>query len=142
MVWRTLGRIIWIPFALSISAVIGALVLVSLGLERITQATHGNWQDGDTLASLYDLIVQGQALASGLTVVPPLAVVIIGEVARIRSMLYYVLCGGLAVIAVPLLARYSDTGTVTMLPSTVWQVLATAGFAGGWIYWLLAGRSA
>jgi hypothetical protein len=24
----------------------------------------------------------------------------------------------------------------------VWQVLATAGFAGGFVYWLLAGRTA
>jgi len=24
----------------------------------------------------------------------------------------------------------------------VWQVLATGGFAGGFIYWLLAGRNA
>jgi hypothetical protein len=24
----------------------------------------------------------------------------------------------------------------------VWQVFATAGFVGGWVYWLLAGRNA
>lgn len=142
MVWKTVGRLVWIPIAALIAEAIGGLVLVSLGLERITQATQGRWQDGDTLSGLYQLLVQGQLLASGLTLVPALAVIIIGEVARIRSMLYYVLGGGLAVVAVPLLARLGEAGTISTLPSTVWQVFATAGFAGGWVYWMLAGRNA
>ncbi len=142
MVWKTVGRLVWIPIAALIAVAIGGLVLVSLGLERITQATQGRWQDGDTLSGLYQLLVQGQLLASGLTLVPALAVIIIGEVARIRSMLYYVLGGGLAVVAVPLLARLGEAGTISTLPSTVWQVFATAGFAGGWVYWMLAGRNA
>lgn len=142
MVWKTVGRLVWIPIAALIAVAIGGLVLVSLGLERITQATQGRWQDGDTLSGLYQLLVQGQLLASGLTLVPALAVIIIGEVARIRSMLYYVLGGGLAVVAVPLLARLGEAGTISTLPSTVWQVFATAGFAGGWVYWLIAGRNA
>ena len=142
MVWRTLGRLLLIPIALVIAALVGGLVLFTLGLERITQATQGRWQDGDTISGLFDLILQGQLLISGLTVVPALAVVIIGEVARIRSMLYYVLGGGLAVVAVPLLARFGETGAISGLPTAVWQVSATAGFAGGWVYWLLAGRNA
>jgi hypothetical protein len=28
------------------------------------------------------------------------------------------------------------------LSPVVWQVLATAGFAGGFVYWLVAGRNA
>jgi hypothetical protein len=27
-------------------------------------------------------------------------------------------------------------------PAALWQVLATAGFAGGIVYWLIAGRTA
>ena len=64
-------------------------------------------------------------------------------VARIRSLIYYVVGGGLALAAVPLLARYGQGGTAMPDPDQlVWQVFATAGFAGGFVYWLLAGRNA
>jgi len=142
MVWRTLGRLIWVPLALLISAILAGTILFTLGLERITQATHGRWEDADSLTGLLELVRQSALLISGLTIVPALAVVIIGEVARIRSSLYYILGGGGALLAVPLLAGYGETGTITMPAAAVWQVFATAGFAGGWLYWLLAGRNA
>ena len=139
MVWRTVGRLIWVPIAALLAGIASGLVLVTLGLERFTQATRGEWQDEATLSNLIDLVVQGHLLVSGLTLIPALAVVIIGEVARIKSMLYYVVGGGIALVAVPLLARLGD---VSGMSGTVWQVFATAGFAGGLAYWLLAGRSA
>ncbi len=142
MVWRTIGRLVLIPVAFLLSGLVAALVLVTLGLERITQATQGRWQDGDSIGGFYELITQGHLLLSGLTLVPALAVVIIGEVARIRSSLYYILGGGLALVAIPLIARYGETSTLTLPATVVWQVFATAGFAGGWVYWLLAGRNA
>lgn len=143
MVWRTLGRLIWIPVAFLLAALLTALVVVTLGLERITQAIGGKWQDSDSLAGLYALVLQGEMLLSGLTLVPALAVVVVGEVARIRSSLYYILGGGAAVVAVPLLASFGGPGGTLQMPAApVWQVLATAGFAGGWLYWLLAGRRA
>lgn len=142
MVWRTIGRLLWVPVAFLLALLLTGLVLVTLGLERITQAVEGRWQDSDSISGLFELLLQGQMLASGLTLVPALAVVIVGEIARIRSSLYYILGGGLAVAAVPLLARFGEAGAVTMPAAPVWQVLATAGFAGGWLYWLLAGRRA
>lgn len=142
MVWRTIGRLLWVPVAFLLALLLTGLVLVTLGLERITQAVEGRWQDSDSISGLFELLLQGQMLASGLTLVPALAVVMVGEIARIRSSLYYILGGGLAVAAVPLLARFGEAGAVTMTAAPVWQVLATAGFAGGWLYWLLAGRRA
>jgi len=143
MLWRTLGRLIWIPIAFLLAALLTALVVVTLGLERITQAIGGKWHDSDSLAGLYALVLQGEMLLSGLTLVPALAVVVVGEVARIRSSLYYILGGGAAVVAVPLLASLGGAGGALQMPAApVWQVLATAGFAGGWLYWLLAGRRA
>ena len=142
MVWRTIGRLILIPVALLLSGLVAGLVLVTLGLERITQATQGRWQDGDSIGGFYELVTQGHLLLTGLTLVPALAVVIVGEVARIRSSLYYILGGGLALVAIPLIARFGETSTLTLPSTVVWQVFATAGFAGGWVYWLLAGRNA
>ena len=68
--------------------------------------------------------------------------VIVGEVARIRSWLYYMIGGGLALAAIPLLARINSSGVGTLSDATVWQVFATAGFAGGLVYWIIAGRNA
>jgi hypothetical protein len=68
--------------------------------------------------------------------------VIVGEVARIRLWLYYVIGGGLALAAIPLLARINASGVGTLSEATVWQVFATAGFAGGLVYWIIAGRNA
>ena len=48
----------------------------------------------------------------------------------------------MALAIVPLLTRLGQPATVLELSPTVWQVLATAGFAGGFVYWLLAGRTA
>ena len=142
MVWRTIGRLILIPVALLLSGLVAGLVLVTLGLERITQATQGRWQDGDSIGGLYELVTQGHLLLSGLTLVPALAVVIVGEVARIRASLYYIFGGSLALVAIPLIARFGETSTLTLPSTVVWQVFATAGFAGGWVSWLLAGRNA
>ena len=68
--------------------------------------------------------------------------VIIGEIARIRGALYYVLGGGATLAIVPWLARINQPVAAMDVSHLVWQVLATAGFAGGFAYWLLAGRRA
>jgi hypothetical protein len=119
MVLRTIGRIIWVPISFLIAAALAMLVLVTLGLETITHAVH-NLDEADTISAAYDVVWQGAIIASGATVLPALLVVIAGEVARIRSWLYYMIGGGVA----------------------LWHVFATAGFAGGLAYWLLAGRNA
>jgi hypothetical protein len=139
---RTLGRIIWVPLAFLVSAAVAGFVLVTLGLERVTQTLRGSGPAEDTIGSMIDLVGHGVLIASAFTVVPALLVVIVGEVARIRSSMYYVAGGGLAFAVVPLLARLGDGGGLAMPAVPVWQVFATAGFAGGLVYWLLAGRSA
>lgn len=140
MVLKTIGRLIWIPIALLLSAFASMFVLVTLGLETLTQSMH-RLDDPDTLSAAYDVAWQGAIIASGATLIPALIVVIVGEVARIRSWLYYLVGGGLALTAIPLLARM-DPATMTYALPGMWHVFATAGFAGGIVYWLLAGRNA
>ena len=48
----------------------------------------------------------------------------------------------LPVVTVPLLARVQQSGGFVMPEHAAWQVFATAGFAGGFVYWLIAGRNA
>jgi hypothetical protein len=143
MVWSTLGRLILVPLAFLIAALTATVVLLTLGLERVTRALHGvSIEGGDPVAAVFDLGHQAMLLVSGLTLLPALAIVIIGEIAHIRSLLYYVLGGGVALAAVPLLARIGQTESLVLPTATVWQVFATAGFIGGLVYWLLAGRRA
>jgi hypothetical protein len=140
--WSTVGRFIVIPLALLIAALVSGFVLFTLGLERITGALQGNRSGDDVIVAMFDLPQQGLLLATGLTLIPALVVVIVGEIARIRSAIYYVAGGGLALAAMPMLARMTDSGNVVIPETTVWQVFATAGFAGGFVYWLIAGRNA
>lgn len=147
MFFSTIGRLIWVPIAFVISAAGTVFFLMMIAQERIVQAMTGRGPDTASLGAIVDLMRQGQLLLSAMTIVPAVLVVIIGEVARIRSVLYYIVGGGIAFAAVPLLARYGQAGAgaslSSILPATlVWQVFATAGFLGGWVYWFLAGRNA
>jgi hypothetical protein len=140
MVLRAIGRLIWVPIAFLIATVAAMFVLVTLGLENITHAIH-DLDEVDSISAAYDVAWQGTIIASGATLIPALVVVIVGEVARIRSWLYYMVGGGVALAIIPLLARV-DPGTMTYALPALWHVFATAGFAGGLVYWLLAGRNA
>ncbi len=139
---RTLGRILWVPLAAVLAALVAAFVLVSLGQERIVQGLSGRRPDDVPLGAVWDLLKMGRALFSVQTFLPALLLIIVGEVARIRQSMYYVLGGGVALVAVPLMARMTDGSSVLGASATLWQVFATAGFAGGFVYWLLAGRNA
>jgi hypothetical protein len=139
---RAVGRILLIPFAMLAAAITTGFVIVSLGQERIVQAMAGRQVDDATIGAAVDMLALAFALISVQALLPPLLLVIVGEVARFRSALYYVVGGGLSIALVPLLVRLADPAQVLGLSSTVWQVLATAGFAGGFVYWLLAGRNA
>ncbi|SRR3954447_24089146 len=139
---RALGRIILMPIAFVLAAVATLLVVFSLGQERVVQALSARSPDELPIDRILDIVGAALRFASVYTLVPALLVVIVGEAARIRSAVYYIVGGGAALAVVPLLLRIGQPGSVMELSSTVWQVLATAGFAGGLVYWLLAGRTA
>ena len=122
-------------------AVVGVtlFVLITLGSERITHALQGT--EDVPLEAAFTLIGQAVIFTSAMTIVPAVALVIVGEVARIRSIYYYVLGGGLAVVAGPALVQLGQGGEFAMPAAAVWQVLSTAGFLGGFTYWLIAGRT-
>ena len=142
MFWTTLGRLILIPIGFVLAALTSLAIAVTLGLEKVTHAMHGTETGPETIEAYGSLVLQGWSLFSGLTILPALAVIIIGEVARIRSWLYYMLGGGLALSVIPLVSRLGQGVEQQVPPATVWQVLATAGFMGGLVYWLIAGRRA
>ena len=138
----TIGRIIWLPIAFILSGLVCAFVILTLSLERLTQYANG-FDDPDlTVGGSFELLQTMVVLIQAVTLLPAIMVVLVGEVARIRSVYYYVVGGGLAAVSAPLLARIGATGSMELPAVAVWQVFATGGFIAGFVYWLLAGRKA
>lgn len=142
MILRAVGRLIMVPLGFVLGAATALFILFSLSMELMTHAVSGRAVDLQEWGTVVDLVKQASAVASVATIVPALLLVIIGEVARIRSSVYYILGGGAALAAMPLLARAGTLSSDLSPLGTIWQVFATAGFAGGFIYWLVAGRKA
>ncbi len=141
-VMGTIGRLILVPFAFILALAAAAAVLVSLGLERMTQALAEQNIDATNVSEVMAFVRDSAAIVSALSLVPAILIVVIGEVARIRSVLFYTIGGGLALASAPIVARAFETGALNAPAGLVWQVMATAGFCGGFVYWLLAGRTA
>ena len=137
MFWKTVGRMLLVPIAFFLGMLAAGFVLFTLGLERITQTVHADEADVESFEQVIAFIEQGSALVAAFTIIPALVFAIVGEVARIRSALYYIIGGGTSMAVTPLIAQGSAGG-----PAVLWQVFAVAGFAGGLVYWLVAGRTA
>jgi hypothetical protein len=140
--WRVLGRLIMVPLGFILATIMAAAVLISLGAERVTHAVHGRDVDIDAWFSMFSLAQETIVLFSTFTVIPAILLVIVGEIARIRSSIYYIVGGGAVLAAWPLMNRFGAIGQDPTKLADLWTVFATAGFAAGFIYWLVAGRRA
>jgi hypothetical protein len=131
-----------LPVAFVLASLAALFVILTLGHERIIQGVAARRPDEATVDAMFDLLRLALSFASAQSLLPALLVVIGGEVARIRSLVYYVVGGGAALVAVPLLSRLSQPIGALDVSTAAFQVLAVGGFAGGFVYWLLAGRNA
>ena len=61
---------------------------------------------------------------------------------RVRSWMYYVPAGGVSLAAIPLLVGERNADLQSVAQSQYLTIFLAAGFAGGFIYWLLAGARA
>ncbi|MFV0297882.1 MAG: hypothetical protein ACK5JT_17385 [Hyphomicrobiaceae bacterium] len=140
---RFLGRLILVPLGFVLAAMATAAVFFTLGLERLTHAVASADMQHDGVDMFFSFAAGAVGIAGAATIIPALAIIIIGEVSRIRSFSYYVAGGGIAMAVMPLMAAVGSFGLGSSgnLGST-WPVFATAGFAGGFLYWLVAGRTA
>lgn len=138
---RVVGRLILVPLGCLLAIVVAGGVLVTLGLERATHAMHGG-PGVSQLEALFELLLKMRGFAWAASLLPAVLLVIVGEVVRIRSLTYYVAGSGGALAALPLFMNSAEVGKGLLEAGALWQVFATAGFAGGLVYWLVAGRSA
>lgn len=76
---------------------------------------------------------------------PAFLVIALAETFNFRSVLYYLIAGGLCGVIGYMLsdpgAHLAGTGTVQPLTKEL-QLVAVAGIIAGFVYWLIAGRSA
>jgi hypothetical protein len=141
MVLSTLGRLIMVPLAFLLAMLAATAVLLSLGLERVTAVMASN--DGDeAIGTVFGVLKYGWILSSGVTLLPACLIVLVGEIARVRSAIFYIVGGGISMVAIPLLARLGPQAASNGASIFSWQVFATAGFVGGFVYWMIAGRRA
>lgn len=144
---RFILRLIWVLLAIIFAGLVGVAVLTAGGASWLGADYARELEvTGDPLAvfitQAWGAISFLAFVGPALTVLPGLLLVLVGEVARIRTMLYYVVGGGIAMAIIPVLAS-SSAGTPGALPAERYLLLfSAAGFVGGFTYWLLAGRKA
>lgn len=134
---RAIGRIFaaLIGFILAVIAAALFMLVASVGLEPADPANSfwfwGNFGVGAAMTASY---LGAMALA------PWAVVIVVTEAFRLRSVLVYLVAGGvlgiLPVLGIAPLMRPLDND-----PRNI-AILIAAGFVGGFVYWLVAGRMA
>lgn len=145
MISRIIFRAIWVIVAFSIAAVGALAVLFALGAIWAGDELRAAAPDDPLIrdgAPIFGMVLFAGTVGPALTALPALIAVVVGEVMRIRAWMYYVLAGGLSLAAIPILAAPETAELPEILTSHAMTIFATAGFAGGVLYWLLAGARA
>ena len=145
MIFRYVFRMLWVVTAFCVAAAATLAVLFALGaLWAGSELRSAAPQDPmlQHAAPLFGMVLFAGTVAPALNALPALVAVVAGEVLRLRSWMYYVLAGGASLAVVPLLAAPQGADLTAIVASQYMPIFAAAGFAGGFIYWLLAGRQA
>jgi hypothetical protein len=133
-----------VAFALAAAAALA--VLFALGAVWVGDELRAAAPDNPMVrhggASTLGFVLFAGTVTPALTALPALLAVVVGEILRIRSWMYYVLAGGASLAAVPLLVAPAAADLPAIATSQYMTIFAAAGFAGGFIYWLLAGARA
>lgn len=144
MIWQTIGRIFKVFFGYLFALIIAAIVLAALGGQIFATGLEERYGDvaNEAFTFIAGIITFVTALYPALTILPSIIAVVVGEIGHIRSLLYYLIAGGLSAIAIPVFYTLMDSGAFSMPSEAFMAAFATAGFAGGLIYWMIAGRTA
>lgn len=134
---RAVGRIFaaLIGFILAVIAAALFMLVTSVGFEPANPADSlwfwGNFGVGAAMTASY---LGAMALA------PWAVVIVITEAFRLRSILVYLVAGGILGI-LPVLGIAPMMHPLDGDPRNI-SILVAAGFVGGFVYWLTAGRMA
>jgi hypothetical protein len=145
VILRTIFRMVWAAVAFCIAVAVALAMLFALGAMwtgdelRAAAPNHPLLRDG---APIFGMVLFAGTVTPALNALPAVIAVVAGEVLRFRSWMYYVLAGGASLAAVPILAAPETADLPTIVASHYMAIFAAAGFAGGLVYWLLAGARA
>lgn len=146
MILNTVLRGIWVILAFGLAVFAALAVLFALGAiwvgDELRAAAPHDPMLHHGAAPIFGMVLFAGTVTPALTSLPALIAVVAGEVLKVRSWMYYVLAGGVSLAAVPLLVSARDSGLPAVASSQYMAIFLTAGFAGGFVYWLLAGRNA
>jgi len=136
-----IGRVvmIMIGFALAIAAA-GAILVVALVMPELRHFSSGVFENDpvDVLVGL------GFVVALVFAVVPGLILIVLSEIFAIRSLLLHAVAGGALALGcyVRLVAVLGGNLQVNDISRHELEVMAAAGIAAGFVYWLITGRGA
>jgi len=142
---RTIFRMLWVVVAFCLALAVALAVLFALGAMWTGDALRAAAPNDPLLrdgAPIFGMVLFAGTVTPALNALPALIGVVAGEVLRIRSWMYYVLAGGASLAAIPILAAPDPADLPRIIASPYMTVFAAAGFAGGFVYWLLAGARA
>ena len=146
MISRYIWRALVVVVAFFVAVAVALAVLFALGSmwvgDELRAAAPGDPLFRHGGAAAFGVVLFTVTVTPALTALPALAAAVVGEVLRVRSWIYYVLAGGASLAAIPLLAGVAENGAPAIPAGEYMTIFATAGFAGGFIYWLLAGARA
>ncbi|MGO8841719.1 MAG: hypothetical protein ACLQF1_11470 [Methyloceanibacter sp.] len=146
MIVRTFFRVLWAATAFLLAVAVALGVLFALGAlwvgDELRAAAPHDPMLRHGAAPVFGMVLFAGTVTPALTVLPALVAAVVGEALRLRSWMYYVLAGGAALAAVPILASAPAVDMPGLPAGQYMTIFAAAGFAGGFVYWLLAGRGA
>lgn len=147
MIWPALRRLFAVGFGFILAIVAGSITLFLLGARwAAAEANAFTPQDADEISRALNqglgVVAFFFTMAPVLTLLPGLAAAVVGEVARVRSLLYYVVAGGASAALMPLIATRPEIAQGSTYAAPYFTIMATAGFVAGFVYWLIAGRNA
>jgi len=145
VIFRTIFRMLWVVVAFCLAVAVALAVLFALGAMWTGDALRAAAPNDPLLrdgAPIFGMVLFAGTVTPALNALPALIGVAAGEVLRIRSWMYYVLAGGASLAAIPILAAPDTADLPRIIASPYMTIFAAAGFAGGFVYWLLAGARA
>ena len=145
MIFRTIFRMLWVVVAFCLAVAVALAVLFALGAMWTGDALRAAAPNDPLLrdgAPIFGMVLFAGTVTPALNALPALIGVAAGEVLRIRSWMYYVLAGGASLASIPILAAPDPADLPRIIASPYMTIFAAAGFAGGFVYWLLAGARA
>ena len=135
-----IGRIAVVIFAY-VLACVAASIILTVGM--LTPDWNDLLEMALQTAAIGPVIGLGAAVIAGIAMVPSLLVIVLAEGFALRSGVVYAALGGALALSLSYGLDFAGyVGEADGYTVRGREVLAAAGIAGGFVYWLFAGRKA